>query len=256
MYKKFLGLTICLVAACSFMACGDDSSSNSNSKEGFVTSPTDPVKCEFKEADAGLSFTMKITIDNKAEETKEEATTKGSCVKDTCGIFQTNTIGGGYEAHESITQALDGDISDFSKEDFRNRKNVIKSECDAVNGKTREVLENYQKMMENVYCEIDENEDTHYKHTFTNNEKDASTEYTLDGTTITIHLVEPIFRDFEKTLCEEKKKAAKDSDAITCTEEFMITESKVESKDEDSAKELFKRFSKNSKKICDSFTKL
>mgnify|MGYP003292842070 CR=1 FL=1 len=255
MYKKFLGLTICLVAACSFVACGDDSSSGSNSKEGFVTNPTDPVKCEFKEADAGLSFTMKITIDNKAEETKEEATTRGTCVKDTCGIFQTNTIGGGYEAHESI-MILEEDIPDFSKEDFRNRKNVIKSECDAVNGKTREVLENYQKMMENVYCEIDENEDAHYKHTFTNNEKEASTEYTLDGTTIAIHLVEPIFRDFEKTLCEEKKKAAKDSDAITCTEEFMITDSKVENKDEDSAKELFKRFSENSKKICNSFTKL
>ena len=47
--KKIL-LTLTLAASFGLVACGDDSSSGSNSKGEFVTNPTDPVKCEFKEA--------------------------------------------------------------------------------------------------------------------------------------------------------------------------------------------------------------
>lgn len=239
-----------LFAAFGLMACGDDSSSASTPKS-TEPSPSDPVKCAFKEADGGLTFTKTLTIENKNSSEIETIETTGSCIKDECSI----SISHGYEFEEQthMSFAEDGKIDEFYQNAFKDAKERLKEDCLQIDGKTRQVYENYTALMESISCTVDDSTATHYKQTLTKNGKAGITEYTLDETTITIRMVEPIINK-DDSRCPEKNEIQNNEKQVTCDENFMTSDSKVEAKDKEDAQKKFAQMVKASNGVCAKYT--
>lgn len=248
---KNLALALTLFAAFGLMACGDDSSSNSVEKN-TDPSPTDPVKCVFKEADKGLSFTKTITIKNENSGEVDTIETKGSCIKETCSI--TTYSKGSLDSNTILDFDETEESTKYYQESFKVQKDNHKEDCDQIDGKTRKNYEDYVALMESINCSIDDSTETHYKHTLTKDGKDGVTEYTLDGTTITISLVEPIASK-DDSRCPEKDDIQNDEKQVSCDDNFITTKSKVEAKDEEEAQKRFAQLVKGSYGACKAFIK-
>ncbi len=244
---KKLSTILCICATFGFVACGDDSSSSTD--KDLSPSPTDPVKCVFEEADGGMTFTKTLTIENKNSGEIETIETKGSCIKDECTI--TTSSKNHVEEDTNISFEEDGKIDEYYQNAFKDKKNLHKEDCDLMDGKTRKNYEDYVALMESISCTVDDSTETHYKHTLTKDGKDGVTEYTLDGTTITINLVEPIASK-DDSRCPEKDDIPNDEKQVTCDDNFITSKSKVEAKDEESAQKMFAQFIKGSYGACKS----
>lgn len=248
---KKLSIALSLFAAFGLMACGDDSSSGSAEKN-LDPSPNDPVKCVFEEADEGLTFTKTLTIENKNSGEIETIETKGSCIKDECTI--TTSSKNHVEEDSNISFEEDGKIDEFYQNAFKDKKNLHKEDCALMDGKTRQNYEDYVALMESISCTVDDSTETHYKHTLTKDGKDGVTEYTLDGTTITISLAEPIASEGDSR-CPDDDDIKNDEKQVTCDKSFITTKSKIESKDEEEAQKKFAQLIKGSYGACKAFIK-
>lgn len=249
---KNLSIAFTLFAAFGLMACGDDSSSSSSSNEKNVAeSPSDPVKCKFKEGDNGLSFTKTLTIENKNSGEIDTIKTVGSCIKENCSVV-TYTKG---ETDSSVILDFDEDEehAQYYQSSFKEQKDLHKEDCETIDGSTRQQYENYIALMESISCTVDDSTDTHYEQTFTKDGEEESTEYTLDGTTITIQLAEPIIGKNDSR-CPDKDEIQNDEKQVTCDNNFMTSKSKVEAKDEDDAKDKFARLIKSSYNVCKQYS--
>lgn len=250
MFIKKSSIALSLLAAFGLTACSDDSSSASVEKD-TTPSPTDPVKCIFKEADKGLSFTKTLTIENKNSGEIDTIKTEGSCIKDECGV--TTSTAGHSEKVSNISFEDDGSIDEYHQSAFKDAKERYKEDCSQINGKTRQAYEDYIALMESISCTVDDSTATHYEQTLTKDGKDGITEYTLDETTITIHMVEPIINKNDSR-CPDKDEIQNDEKQVLCDENFMTSASKINFKDEEEAQKRFDQMIKASNGVCKKYT--
>lgn len=250
MNTKKLTLTLSLFAAFSLMACGDDSSSSSSS-ESNAASPSDPVKCKFEEGDNGLSFTKILTIENKNSGEIDTIKTVGSCIKENCSVV--TYVKDEVDSNVILDFDEDEEHAKYYQSSFKEQKDLHKEDCSVMDGKTRQQYEDYIALMESISCTVDDSTDTHYEQTLTKDDKDGTTEYTLDGTTITIHMVTPIASK-DDSRCPGKDEDQNDEKQISCDDNFMTSDSKVEAKDEDDAKDKFARLIKGSNDVCKQYS--
>lgn len=248
---KNLSIALTLFAAFGLMACGDDSSSSSSDEKNVAESPSDPVKCKFKEGDNGLSFTKTLTIENKNSGEIDTIKTVGSCIKENCSVVT-------YTKSETDSNVIldfdeDEEHAQYYQSSFKEQKDLHKEDCSVMDGKTRQQYEDYIALMESISCTVEDSTDTHYEQTLTKDDKDGTTEYTLDGTTIIIHMVTPIASK-DDSRCPGKDEDQNDEKQISCDDNFMTSDSKVEAKDEDDAKDKFARLIKGSNDVCKQYS--
>ena len=249
---KKLSIALSLFAAFGFIACGDDSSSSSSDNKNMAESPSDPVKCKFKEGDKGLSFTKILTIENKNSGEIDTIKTSGSCIKENCGIV--TYVKDKVDSNIILDFDKDEEHAQYYQSSFKEQKELHKEDCSLMDGGTRKEYEDYIAMMESISCTVDDSTATHYEQTLTKDDKDGTTEYTLDGTTITINLVEPIASK-DDSRCPEKDDIQNDEKQVTCDDNFITTKSKVEAKDEEEAQKRFAQLVKGSYGACKMFIK-
>lgn len=248
---KKLSIALSLFAAFGFIACGDDSSSSSSDNKNMTESPSDPVKCKFKEGDKGLSFTKILTIENKNSGEIDTIKTSGSCIKENCGIV--TYVKDEVDSNVILDFDKDEEHAQYYQSSFKEQKELHKEDCSLMDGRTRKEYEDYIAMMESISCTVDDSTATHYEQTLTKDDKDGTTEYTLDGLTIIIHMVTPIASK-DDSRCPGKDEDQNDEKQITCDDNFMTSDSKVEAKDKDDAKDKFARLIKGSYNVCKQYS--